>query len=84
MIELNSNTNGQYSCPSTMTQSKGLVNFPGQNNCFLNCAVQVGGFVQKQNELSFFLKLFVLNKIFFYFKILSIIKLKFKEIEEKN
>lgn len=24
--------------------SKGLLNGPGKNNCFLNCAVQVSGF----------------------------------------
>lgn len=24
--------------------SKGLLNAPGQNNCFLNCAVQVSGY----------------------------------------
>ncbi|SPP86770.1 Hypothetical predicted protein [Drosophila guanche] len=28
--------------PSLEPSSKGLLNGPGQNNCFLNCAVQVG------------------------------------------
>ncbi|KAH8245512.1 hypothetical protein KR032_011210 [Drosophila birchii] len=28
--------------PSLGPSSKGLLNGPGQNNCFLNCAVQVG------------------------------------------
>lgn len=28
--------------PTLEPSSKGLLNGPGQNNCFLNCAVQVG------------------------------------------
>ncbi|KAI8033075.1 hypothetical protein M5D96_014172 [Drosophila gunungcola] len=31
--------------PSLEPSSKGLLNGPGQNNCFLNCAVQVGIYI---------------------------------------
>lgn len=45
MIELNSNpmTNGHctQATSTTISQAKGLLNMPGQNNCFLNSAVQV-------------------------------------------
>lgn len=47
MIELNSTTinNGQYGhcTQSTISQAKGLLNMQGQNNCFLNATIQVGG-----------------------------------------
>lgn len=36
---------------SSIASTKGLFNFPGQNNCFLNCAVQVS---QNKFKLSFF------------------------------
>ena len=47
MIELNSNNGTFNHCQppqttTTITQAKGLLNMPGQNNCFLNSAVQVG------------------------------------------
>ncbi|KAH8287018.1 hypothetical protein KR054_000577, partial [Drosophila jambulina] len=35
--------------PSLEPSSKGLLNGPGQNNCFLNCAVQVG----RESNLTF-------------------------------
>lgn len=31
--------------PTALTTTKGLLNGPGQNNCFLNCAVQVSNLV---------------------------------------
>lgn len=47
MIELNSNDgqhsfDQQYCQPTAVSQAKGLLNMIGQNNCFLNSAVQVG------------------------------------------
>ncbi|XP_030244952.1 uncharacterized protein LOC115564577 [Drosophila navojoa] len=32
--------------PTLEPSSKGLLNGPGQNNCFLNCAVQVSSYAQ--------------------------------------
>lgn len=42
--------------PTLEPSSKGLLNGPGQNNCFLNCAVQVS-FEFKNNS-------FVINKLY--------------------
>lgn len=44
--------------------SKGLLNGPGQNNCFLNCAVQVGGFFYIC-FFFFFKKMGVIGHVFF-------------------
>lgn len=55
---------------SSIVSTKGLLNGPGQNNCFLNCAVQVSfiqftqifHFNQDSGSCSFFLIFFLENE----------------------
>lgn len=46
---------------SSIVSTKGLLNGPGQNNCFLNCAVQVSRF---QTSLFFLFKIQTPNNLF--------------------
>lgn len=41
--------NATQMCRSSIVSTKGLLNGPGQNNCFLNCAVQVSSFHRLYN-----------------------------------
>lgn len=41
MLKINNNHSNNNRESLGFGQSKGLLNGPGQNNCFLNCAVQV-------------------------------------------
>lgn len=43
--------------PIAMTTTKGLLNGPGQNNCFLNCAVQVSNKIIYMFNKRFFISL---------------------------
>lgn len=49
MLEINANS--QPYAGQAIAQTKGLLNMPGQNNCFLNSAVQVGGQQPFSNRL---------------------------------
>lgn len=75
-------TRSQYSANqllrSSIVSTKGLLNGPGQNNCFLNCAVQVSLFLKIQKktphmDFEFHFK----QKTKFYVKFLTEQSLKF-------
>jgi ubiquitin C-terminal hydrolase len=46
-----------------LMDTKGLLNGPGQNNCFLNCAVQVSFYFHSEKKLFRINSLLIVQKI---------------------
>jgi hypothetical protein len=49
---------------ASMAYNKGLINNPGENNCFLNSAVQVRSTFCLQGNVRWFISIFIRNSCY--------------------